>query len=584
MPYKDLIKCWHEGVLAAEKKDFDLALKIFTGINDLPSKLWFNIGCIHLLKGELLQALAAYDESVTKDSRLAVGYFQRGYVNFKLERYEKALSDCHLALANLRNNSVIDYKQLGLRYQLYAWEVLYNSAAILSHLGRWESVSIKLKEALFWLPTETRNEKIMTALDLVEKQQVLMPCHIPDGEMFRPRKQEVDQLKSLNFLGKPKVITSVVPNDDYSGFEPLRPQKPGFYEPCPEAVLGRDAGYHRVLAHYYPENSNEVAVKANSLLFVLNKNGDWATAIHDGKKLLIPTNFLEPANPPKADMKKLNNGLPLPPMKVPPARPNARTAEEALDPLQQEIPTPGHKELLPHPTGDSPLPIKVKPFTSRAEVIVDISVPLQSSSADQQERKNEPTEAEPLVEVGASTGKEEGSAEQVKRNPALSDVSPASESDDIVLQVHTEFTVAMTVRKNITYPELQNLLRTKLKQQGDQMDIKLSYKNMDGKGLIPVQDDVGLQGMWQQAKENHLMLCCKGAERCIGRPILYRVEAVYDYSAEGREDLTFVQGNTIDILSEVNDEWLEGHCNGSIGIFPKCFVSKLTDNQKEERT
>lgn len=42
---------------------------------------------------------------------------------FLLGRYEKALSDCHLALAQLRNNSVIDYKQLGLRHLLFTWEV-----------------------------------------------------------------------------------------------------------------------------------------------------------------------------------------------------------------------------------------------------------------------------------------------------------------------------------------------------------------------------------------------------------------------------------------------------------------------------
>lgn len=38
-------------------------------------------------------------------------------------RYEEALSDYQMALAHLRENPFIDYKQLGLRHVLYAWEV-----------------------------------------------------------------------------------------------------------------------------------------------------------------------------------------------------------------------------------------------------------------------------------------------------------------------------------------------------------------------------------------------------------------------------------------------------------------------------
>ncbi|CAI9550439.1 unnamed protein product, partial [Staurois parvus] len=109
-----------------------------------------------------------------------------------------------------------------------------------------------------YLSSESKNAQLESALDHVQKRVLLQPLHVPESELFRPRKQEVEQLKSKDFLGKPKVISSVVPNDQYSGFEPLRPQKPGFYEPCQEAMQGREAGYHRVLVHYYPENSGEV--------------------------------------------------------------------------------------------------------------------------------------------------------------------------------------------------------------------------------------------------------------------------------------------------------------------------------------
>lgn len=46
----------------------------------------------------------------------------------------------------------------------------------------------------------------------------------------------------------------------------------------------RESGYYRVLSHYYLEDSEKLAVKANSLVFVLARGADgWATAIHDGQ-------------------------------------------------------------------------------------------------------------------------------------------------------------------------------------------------------------------------------------------------------------------------------------------------------------
>lgn len=145
----------------------------------------------------------------------------------------------------------------------------------------------------------------------------------------------------------------------------------------------------------------------------------------------------------------------------------------------------------------------------------------------------------------------------------------------ITLQVHTEFTINLSVRKDITYNELQHHLRQKMKQHGEQFNMQLSYRDSEGKQVTPVKGDADLKSMWEQANERKFILCCKDTYNCIGRPILYHMRANYQYSPEGPEDLTFNQGNIIDILSEVNEEWLEGHCNGSTGIFPKCFATRL---------
>lgn len=112
--------------------------------------------------------------------------------------------------------------------------------------------------------------------------------------------------------------------------------------------------------------------------------------------------------------------------------------------------------------------------------------------------------------------------------------------------------------------------------------------------------------------------------------------ALYDYTAQGPEDLEFSEGDTIDILGEgetlqvnliltvltdsleesfkllspkmfscfllssvvsspplhvslsnalaVNEEWLEGHHAGSIGIFPSCFAYREGIDQPTQRS
>ncbi|NXX77682.1 NOXA1 oxidase, partial [Urocolius indicus] len=177
----------------------------------------------------------AFDKTILKDGSLAVGFFQRGFVHMQLEMYEEALSDYQMAFSHLRKNPFIDYKQLGLRHILHAWEVLYSTAAAQTRLQQWDEARATLDEAVVWRP-EGRTAILNLALERVQDRLFLEPMQVPLGEFFRPRKKEVEQLESKDFLGKPKVISSIIPNDEYIGFEPLRPQKQGFYEPSAEAL------------------------------------------------------------------------------------------------------------------------------------------------------------------------------------------------------------------------------------------------------------------------------------------------------------------------------------------------------------
>ncbi|NXH12794.1 NOXA1 oxidase, partial [Bucco capensis] len=177
----------------------------------------------------------AFDKTVEKDNSLAVGFFQRGFVCLQLEMYEEALSDYQMAFSHLRKNPFIDYKQLGLRHILYAWEVLYSTAAAQCRLQQWQEARATLEKAVVWRP-EGRTAILALALERVKDHLFLEPMQVPLREFFRPRNKEVEQLDSKDFLGKPKVISSIIPDDEYFGFEPLRFQKQSFYEPTADAL------------------------------------------------------------------------------------------------------------------------------------------------------------------------------------------------------------------------------------------------------------------------------------------------------------------------------------------------------------
>uniref|UniRef100_A0A3Q1FM03 NADPH oxidase activator 1 n=1 Tax=Acanthochromis polyacanthus TaxID=80966 RepID=A0A3Q1FM03_9TELE len=166
MLYTELLRLWDESVQAVDVKDWKSALATLEQINEPTSRTFFNTASAHLALGQLDLAMRALHFCISKDERLAVGFFQRAAVMMQINRLEEALSDCIWAQKHMRGNVVIDYKQLGLRFKLYSWQV-------------WHSAL-----------------------------QVLAPLLVPEGVVFRPRKQDVEQLQQRDFLGKPKFYLS----------------------------------------------------------------------------------------------------------------------------------------------------------------------------------------------------------------------------------------------------------------------------------------------------------------------------------------------------------------------------------------
>ncbi|XP_044898923.1 NADPH oxidase activator 1 isoform X2 [Felis catus] len=200
----DLLREWDRGAQAVARGDWDCALRLFSGYPEPSARMCFNVGCVHLLAGNPEAALRAFDQAVTKDTCMAVGFFQRGVASFQLERFQEALCDFRLALAQLRDNTAIDYTQLGLRFKLHAWEVLFNLGAAQCRLGLWAEATRSLEEALS-KGSEGARDHLCTALDQVQKQVHLQPRQGPRGEVFRPHRWHLELLEPVDFLGKAKV-------------------------------------------------------------------------------------------------------------------------------------------------------------------------------------------------------------------------------------------------------------------------------------------------------------------------------------------------------------------------------------------
>ncbi|XP_051022260.1 NADPH oxidase activator 1 [Acomys russatus] len=423
----DQVRDWHQGVLAVARKDWDCALRLFSVVREPSAKMSFNMGCVHLMAGDPEAALRAFQQAVAKDACMAVGFFQRGVACFLLERFQEAVSDFQLALAQLRGNAAIDYTQLGLCFRLQAWEVLYNMASAQCRAGLWTKAAETLAEAISkW--SEGARDSLDIALDRVQQQVPLQLRQVPKGEVFQPPRQHLKHLEPVDFLGKAKVVASVIPD---------------------------------------------------------NHNPD--------------------------------------------VRPQQRSQVEQVG--QQSPPA----MVCWHPEGPAPLKIP--------QELGLYSVPLG------------PRTKLPLKTMEAVF---------CPQGAAAKDPEP---SEAVTVQCH--FTVPLKAARGTGLSSFRTLLAQALLHQAQTG--QLSYKAPGQESWIPIPSEESLQSVWRNVATGPrgLQLQCRGAW---GRPVLYQVVAQHSYPAQRPEDLGFRQGDTVDVLCEVDEAWLEGHRDGCIGIFPKCFV------------
>ncbi|ESN98995.1 hypothetical protein HELRODRAFT_67445, partial [Helobdella robusta] len=58
------------------------------------------------------------------------------------------------------------------------------------------------------------------------------------------------------------------------------------------------------------------------------------------------------------------------------------------------------------------------------------------------------------------------------------------------------------------------------------------------------------------------------------------VVAMYNYQGQADDDLSFEEGNVINLIEKTNSDWWKGELNGAVGIFPANYVAIISNSGK----
>ncbi|OBZ69923.1 hypothetical protein A0H81_10584 [Grifola frondosa] len=139
-------------------------------------------------------------------------------------RYELAHKDFDDALLYLRGNDFINYEQLGLRFKLFAAEVLFNKGLANIYMGRPQDGMQDMEAARLAKATAEHNVIDDAIADRGDGYTVFS---IPVGVLYRPAQKKIDNSKARDFLGKAKLVAAEDTNDLYTEFSGVARLKQG---------------------------------------------------------------------------------------------------------------------------------------------------------------------------------------------------------------------------------------------------------------------------------------------------------------------------------------------------------------------
>lgn len=214
------VQAWFDAVQLYDDGNIEEAIQKFRDVTS-NSKMLFDIGCCYLRINNVNSAIQNYQAAVDLDRHMAIGYFMLGLTNYLKKNYEKSMMNFEESLSLLRGNRFVDYKQLGLKYQLYSCEILTNQAVIAYSQNKLGQAKGLLLQAV-GCKAEKRHESIVDILSMLQAGYPITPFIPPQSEIFRPPKAAVDNLKKKNYLGKSKVISTENTDEIYACFSGLK--------------------------------------------------------------------------------------------------------------------------------------------------------------------------------------------------------------------------------------------------------------------------------------------------------------------------------------------------------------------------
>ncbi|KAI8799709.1 hypothetical protein BJ742DRAFT_781097 [Cladochytrium replicatum] len=216
MSTKEELQAWVNGINAYQKEDFTAAIEYFREIGDY-SRILFNMAMIYSRLDDHDGAIQIYTRALRADPYLAVAYFQRAYSYFILDDYNSAYDDFSQALDLLLDNDAIDYTQMGLKYQLYRCEILFNRAMSLQQLNADSQANEDLSEARRTIRTPEQRSVIERSGGRNAAADSLTLFTVPFDGLFHVREDKLKNLTKKNFLKEAKVVAAR-DDDDFIGF------------------------------------------------------------------------------------------------------------------------------------------------------------------------------------------------------------------------------------------------------------------------------------------------------------------------------------------------------------------------------
>ncbi|TKA52732.1 hypothetical protein B0A53_04185 [Rhodotorula sp. CCFEE 5036] len=218
MSLRHELEVWLAALEAFDAHEYDSALARFEEIGYY-SKVLFNTALIHATRGQHERAIADFARAITLDPFFAVAHFQLGVSAFLLGHMAEARRSFDRALSLFHDNHTIDYRQLGLDFQLYSCEVRFNRGLSLIYSGQ---RALGMEDLLAAQADKQSDMHDVIDEAISDRAVGYTVFSIPVGIVFRPPAYKVENLDTRDYLGKARVVAATEAADLSMGFPGAR--------------------------------------------------------------------------------------------------------------------------------------------------------------------------------------------------------------------------------------------------------------------------------------------------------------------------------------------------------------------------